>query len=99
MAINEVLVAFGWLSLIGKEVQKRWDIIISLYVRLTDAYIPMSSFTGGNNANQKWMTRQTAIARNAKVEKWEIYRRNRTSENFAIYARYRNDSVKAIRDA
>ena len=45
------------------------------------------------------MTSQTKKALDAKSDKWNSYRSNKTPENYDIYVRYRNDAVSIVRNA
>ena len=54
-----------------------WNYIMDVYNTVVDACIPLG--LGSNNTNERWMTRETAIARNKKIEKWTEHRKKENS--------------------
>ena len=73
--------------------------IYELYIKVTEEFIPSNMVNNNKSKNQKWMTQETARLRNNKENKWDEYRKNKTPEKYAAYARARNDSVKLNREA
>ena len=88
-----------WYSLLLKDVQEKWDYIHEIYMDAVNSFVPWRKTYSEGTTNNRWMTRDTLKALNVKSEKWNEYRNDKTPEKYAIYARYRNDSVSMVRNA
>ena len=62
-------------------------------------YVVDKKTPSGNTVSHKWMNRQTRMALDAKADKWNRYRSNKTPENYDVYVRFRNDAVSMVRSA
>ena len=98
--INKILANFEWFRLLLNDVHGKWSIFMQVYnSTTTKGYVDEKKTPLGNNTNKKWMTSQTKKALDAKSDKWNSYRSNKTPENYDIYVRYRNDAVSIVRNA
>ena len=64
-----------------------------------EQHIPKRIIRSNGEVHQKWTNRDTTLVRKMKVDSWKKYRKRKTPENYAIYARHRNDSVHVNREA
>ena len=86
-----------WQLISNMDIDSKWNYILDKYNYVVDLCIPVGF--GTQNTNERWMTRETARARNKKIEMWDEHRKKRTPASFASYCHFRNVSVSTIREA